>query len=115
MLFAHVLKTVASGCMQVLLDGKIVGFFERSNPRKLPLPSISTASGEVRRSSCQAFGQLKTLCAFFTAASLIKMLNSYEWLSMASISLGKEEEGELDGSVQEGRFLMFIMCQSLPG
>ncbi|CAL8469886.1 g9428 [Coccomyxa elongata] len=32
---------------RVLLDGKIVGFFERSNPRKLPLPSLSTASGEV--------------------------------------------------------------------
>jgi hypothetical protein len=34
--------------IQVLLDGKIVGFFERSNPRKLPLPSLSTSSGEVR-------------------------------------------------------------------
>ncbi|KAK9915942.1 hypothetical protein WJX75_006251 [Coccomyxa subellipsoidea] len=32
---------------RVLLDGKIVGFFERSNPRKLPLPSLSTSSGEV--------------------------------------------------------------------
>ncbi len=28
--------------MQVLINGKVSGFFERSNPRKLPLPSIST-------------------------------------------------------------------------
>lgn len=31
--------------MQVLINGKVSGFFERSNPRNLPLPNIFTDIG----------------------------------------------------------------------
>jgi hypothetical protein len=37
---------------QVLLDGKVVGYFERSNPRALPLPALTQhGSGEARTPS----------------------------------------------------------------
>ena len=32
---------LSCGCLvQVLINGKVAGFFERSNPRDLPLPNI---------------------------------------------------------------------------
>ncbi len=31
--------------MQVLINGKVSGFFERSNPRNLPLPNIFSDLG----------------------------------------------------------------------
>ncbi len=48
--------------MQVLINGKVSGFFERSNPRNLPLPNIFSDIGpneEVgQRSPCSRLSSL---------------------------------------------------------